>query len=521
MTDLWEQLLQALHAIRLKRYLIILFAWIFCLVGWFVVMSMPDQYLAKSQVHVDTRSLLKPLLKGLTIEVDSDQEIRLIAQTLKSRPNLEQVINTTDLNLYIEPGEMDAALQALEKQIELTADRRENLFNLAYSHADPKIALQVVQKMLDIFVERTLGESRTEGNSARQFIDEQIAEYEARLRDADLKITEFKRQNSGLLPEDGQGYYGALNTQRTLVDSTELELRESASQLATARVRLDQEPKFLGQAPTGTDPIAARIAQMEKSLDEMQLQYTDQHPDIRELKRRITELRSQQGRTPLSASQATAANVNPVYEQLKVLVTQLESKVASLQVRLRSYRNKVSELEAKVYLIPEVEAELAELTRGYNINLEKYEALLNRRDNAELSQRAETNAEDVQFNVIDPPHTAEKPIGPNRPLLLSAVTLAGLFGGIALAFIVSQLNPVVLSVRDITNSTGIPVLGTVSKVSALKRDHSWLSSTLFTLGILLVIGAYGVLMLWQWEYVQLQDIASLSPWLLEVYHEFN
>jgi polysaccharide chain length determinant protein (PEP-CTERM system associated) len=513
MNELWEQVLRALHAIRLKRYLIILFAWIFCSVGWYWVMTMPDKYQAKAQVYVDTRSLLKPLLKGLTVEVDSDQEVRLIAQTLKSRPNLETVITTTDLSLFLNPNNLDRDIQSLEQEIVFTADRRENLFNLEFEFQDPEVARQVVQKMLDIFMERTLGESRTEGDSARQFIQSQIIEYEQRLRESDLKITQFKQRNSGLLPEDGKGYYAALAEQRALADKTELELKENRSQLATARNRLSQEPKFLGQGTLGTDPFATRIAQMEKNLDEMQLQYTDQHPDIRELKRRISELRSQQSTAPLTSSNTTAANVNPVFEQLKVLVTRLESSTASLQVRLESYRGKVHQLEEKVYLIPGVEAELAELTRGYNINLDKYEALLNRRDNAELAYRADATTDNIQFNIIDPPRAADKPSGPDRPLLLSAVTVVGLLGGIALAFIVSQLNPVVLSIRDITEGTGFPVLGSVSQVPELTHSHPKVKTLIFSLGLVLVLGAYGFLMLWQLELVHPNDVVQLAPWL--------
>ncbi len=71
-------------------------AWLVCVIGWGVVLKMPDQYSASARVHVDTQSMLRPLLRGLATQANVGREVKLITRTMLSRPNMEKLARIQD-----------------------------------------------------------------------------------------------------------------------------------------------------------------------------------------------------------------------------------------------------------------------------------------------------------------------------------------------------------------------------------------------------------------------------------------
>ena len=107
MRELYEQLLTYLTGTWRYRWFIMLIAWLVCIVGWGYVYQLPDKYRASARVHVDTKSMLTPLLRGLTVGANKGQQVQLVKRTLLSRPNLEKLARMTDLDLVaLTPDDM-------------------------------------------------------------------------------------------------------------------------------------------------------------------------------------------------------------------------------------------------------------------------------------------------------------------------------------------------------------------------------------------------------------------------------
>jgi len=140
--------------------------------------------------------------------------------------------------------------------------------------------------------------------------------------------------------------------------------------------------------------------------------------------------------------------------------------VAGLQTRVAEYERRVQELETKVDIVPEVEAELVRLNRDYEVNRDQYNELLKRRELAYMSQEADQSEDDVKVKIIEPPRVPLLPTGPNRLLFASIVLLLGLGLGGALSAVLSQMNPRIIDVPDLKDITGLPVLGVVSMSSS-------------------------------------------------------
>jgi uncharacterized protein involved in exopolysaccharide biosynthesis len=122
----------------------------------------------------------------------------------------------------------------------------------------------------------------------------------------------------------------------------------------------------------------------------------------------------------------------------------------------------VTRLRGQSEQVPEVEAQLAQLNRDYEVNRANYQRLVERRESAKLSGEVSSVTDMLTFRVIDPPTAPAIPAGPNRLQLFTLVFLGALGAGLASALLLSQLRPTFLSPATLRETTGLPILGSVS-----------------------------------------------------------
>lgn len=462
-----------------KRYIIIS-SWLICPIGWSYIATIPDEFESSARLFVDTNSLLRPLLRGLAVYNNPSDQVNLVAQTLLSRPNLEKIAREADLDITVNTqAEMDELIEELRDKINLRSTREQNIYTIEYTTESPELAQKIVQITLNEFVETSMGNNRQSSDSAEEFLNRQIEEYEQRLEEAEQRLADFKISRIDRAPGTTSDYYAQLQQEKASLEQTELKLLELESQLKAAESQLaGEEPVFgLISDTTAVDATVAtkydsRIATLESNLDELLIQYTDNHPDVVKTKSLLENLREQRAehinalnkvaRSTGSYSQFGNVNQNPVYQEMKLAVAQYQNQIASLNVRAEQFRNRVSDLETIIDLVPQIEAEEQGLNRDYDITRSKYLELLSRKEQAELSRKAEATSDDVQFRVIDPPTLPTKPSGPQRIIFYSMILILGFGSGLGLAFLVSQIKPVVLTPSQLTSNFGIPVFGSVS-----------------------------------------------------------
>ncbi|PLX63052.1 XrtA system polysaccharide chain length determinant [Sedimenticola selenatireducens] len=498
MQELLEQIEEYLYGVWRFRWVALVAAWIIAIAGWIVVAQLPDKYEATARLHVDSNTILGPLLRGLAIQPDVSQRVALMSKTLLSRPNMEKLMRMVDLDLKVRnEQDKEALITELRDNIELSGQRNNaSLYSIAYTHSDRLVAQRVVQSLISIFIESTLGDKRKDSAGAQEFLDKQIAEYEIRLAEAEARLADFKRRYVGTMPGEQGGYYQRLEMAKGQLGSAQLELREAENRRAELKRQLSgEEPVFI---PGGADDFGApshldqRIQNLQTRLDELLLKYTERHPDVIEIQSIIASLEEEK-KQELEARQAepsapqASLQSSPVYQQMRSMLSESEARVAELRVRATEYGKRVKELEAKIDQIPLIEAELQQLNRDYDAVSQQHEALLKRRESAHLSEKAEQDASEVKFRVIDPPFVPLKPSQPNKLLLNGAVFLASLAAGIGLALLTSLIRPVFYSRGALNRITGLPVLGSVAFVlSKAQKRRQRLAGAMFVSLVLLL-----------------------------------
>ena len=168
------------------RWAGVVVAWVIAVVATVVVFRIPNQYEGSARIYVDTQSILKPLMAGLAVQPNIEQQISMLSRTLINRPNLEKLVRMADLDLGASSKlQQDKLYEELSKDIKISSTTRDNLFTLSYQSHDREKAKRVIQSMVSIFVESSLGASRKDTESARAFLDEQIRNFEASLEEAE------------------------------------------------------------------------------------------------------------------------------------------------------------------------------------------------------------------------------------------------------------------------------------------------------------------------------------------------
>lgn len=512
MQEIIGQLISHIRSTWRYHWYMVLVACPLCIGGWIMVQTLPDQYEASARVYLDTASVLRPLMRGLAVDTNVRSQIDIMTKTLLSRPNLEKVARMTDLDLKAKsPDQMNELIDKLGNKIELEeVPRSRDFYKIKYEDNNPQLAKKVVQALLTIFVESTLGESRKDTDVAQSFLDQQIKEYEARLVESENRLRDFKRHNIGRMPGEGKDYYESLQASIGDLEQAQMQLNEAENRRKELQRQLedaDSQPSPLFSTATAgtsmTPELDARINNLQTRLDELLLNYTDQHPDVIAVKRTIEDLEKQKKEVLAAQAKANQGRddsqpTNPYQAQLKLAVSEADANVAALKARVTAFQQRVDQLKKLVDIIPEVEAQLKQLNRDYDVTKSNYELLLARRESASMSEQMDQNSNAVKFRVVDPPFVPPLPSGPNRPLLTTGALGGGIVAGLVFAIFLAQLNPTFDSRRALMEATNLPVLGGVSMIwtdaqSRKKRRDLWG----FSFVILILLGFYSAVMAMQ------------------------
>ncbi|MEZ5550303.1 MAG: GNVR domain-containing protein [Pseudomonadales bacterium] len=504
MQEAFDRYLSLLHGCWRFRWWGSAAAWIVAVVGWLVVAAIPNQYEATAKVYVDTESFLEPLLAGITVDsMDVGEKMALVATRLMSRPVLERVALDSDLGLSTtgEAG-MGEIIASLRGKVNVEAQqlsrvswppRPPNLYTLGARDENPERALLIVRSLLDAFVEDAIGSTKQDTGAATEFLQKQIAEYEVRLLKAEQRLTEFRQANMDSLPERGQDYFARLRSERELLATTELELREQQFRLRSLQAQLrGVNPVQRSVSPDGTivlSPLEERVNSMEQRLDELLLQYTESHPEVVSLKNSLEQLRRKAAESE-STSSSPGSATNPMYQELRLQLGQVEANIAAITVRRDEYLRRIDALQGQVETLPQIEAELAALNRDYEITQTNYNELVGRLESAELRTEANRTGQNVNFRIVEPPVLPAVPFFPNRLMFSALATLLAMLVGVGVAFLMSQINPVIGSTARLAEVFGRPVIGSVSSALAISSGALWRMDLRFVMAIALLFAAY-------------------------------
>jgi polysaccharide chain length determinant protein (PEP-CTERM system associated) len=500
-----KNLLANLPGLRKHRLLGLMIATLTAALGIIAVAMIPSKYEASARAYVDTQSILKPLMVDMAVQPNVEQQLKMMARALLSKPNLHQVAEDAGL-FAVEEADNDQAREDLVTRlgvdVKFKPAGRSDFFSLTYRNKSPDVAHKVVASLLEMFVRTTRGDQLRDNKQALAYLDDELMDRETRLVKAEQALKDFKLKNIEVYSELGgsKDYFVRASQAQKEAELANVQLRQARGAANAIRQRLVGVPKSMPVSQTGAAAPTVnqtRLSSARKRLDELSAIYTDLHPDVQNTARIVRDLEQRVKADSAAAPIRTGSGggiANKLHQDLSIALAGAEADLASARAKASDARQRAQRLRSSAKKVPKVEAEFAQLTRDYEVHKSTYEKLLQRRESALLSGSLDASSGAGDFRVVDPPSVGSSPVWPNRPLFLFIVMLGAISAGLLVAFIAHQAAPSFYGVKELRERTNQPVLGEVGVEPGVgPRAGPFASSLLFWLLALIFVGCFVVL----------------------------
>lgn len=462
--DLFQMVLLELHAAWRYRWHALIVTWCVATVGALMVLGLPNKYESTAQVYADTNVLTSPLLKGIAVQPDISARLQVITRTLLARPNLETVANKTGLGLRAStPAAKDELLQGLGASVQIKGAGADNLYNVSYDDVDPQMAQKVVQNLVQILMNDTLGVDAASNEAAQTFLQQQVNDYNDRLNAAAQKLADFQKANVGYMP--GSTGDSVLATRLQDAQSRLQQLQgEYAAVLAGRGVvgghSLDPRVRDIDQ----------QLAAYQQKLNALLLTYTNEYPDVVAARHSIAQLQARRTAVLNGTAPAPVAGGAEASHATAPAAGGNSSAARAVAAQVEAQKQVVAGIRSGIDKIADAQATVQELTRNYDTTKKQYDELVTRLNTAQLSQDAAQSGNNLKFRVVSPPIVPLLPVSPKRGLLLVMVLVVALGIGAGFAYFMHKIRPVFLSQRSLRDISDFPVLGTVSLIPSQARS---------------------------------------------------
>lgn len=475
MNGLYDEFRVAVHSVWTRRWLVLAVAWAICIAGWLAVASIPNRYDSRARLLVDVNQILPDDAGG----GGGGQQLDQIRETLTSARNLEKVAATTGL-IGPDAGEREkaGAVAMLQKNIKVVP-QQQNIFEITASVAvgslsdadNAKLASGVLDSLITVFRDDQLRGGRMDAREGLKFLDAQIADREKALREIEARRAQFEAQNIGLIPGGSGSPAQRVDAARAELSQIDSQLISAQAQLSAANGQLASTPATIAGGGGGVGGGVARqqLAGAQSELASMHARgLTDAHPDVIALKSQIASLKAIADREG-SGGGGGGGVQNPAYASLAAMRAERQATVSALGARKSQLLGDIAKITSQQIQNPGIAAEYDRINGEYTALKAQYDKLLGQREQVRLRGEVQTETDAIKVELLDPPSKPTSPAAPNRPLFLTLVLVAGLGGGVAAAFGLSQVRTSYATAAKLERASGLPVIGSITEVVTPER----------------------------------------------------
>ena len=514
-----RQLIKKYVDILLRRKkLIIAFFLVGFVAGLGLYLRTPKVYQCTSLIQYQRQQVNPTAMSPDDVRSRTQEVVSTVSQQITSRSSLEAMIKEFDLYADMRASlPMEDVVDLMrEKHIEISQERGD-IFKVSYQGGDPKKVLRVTNAIAAKFIEENLRFREERASETSAYVQDELRMAKEALDQKEAGMRDYKLQFYNEMPDQLTNNMTRLNAlqeqyQNNQVSSQDLERTKVMvqEQISLREELLAQQLRGAGAVPVlpGTPPptgVLAQINQLRQNLQSLQARYTEQHPEVRRVKKLLQELEAGQaaagapnGESAPADGEAAAQNnqpyIDPQIEQLRQQLNNLEYNIDRLKQERAEITKQIATYQKWVGAAPVREAEWAALTRDYEQLHQHYQGLVGQSLQAESAHSLEKRQKGSQFKIVDPAHFPEKPFKPDfRKIMLIAVGLGlGIGGGLALGFELvgtSFKDPAELEVYlGLPVVCAVPAISTSAELKKRKvRQISWgvllfIAIALITLG---------------------------------------
>ncbi|WP_111266792.1 XrtA system polysaccharide chain length determinant [Marilutibacter maris] len=450
-------------------------------------LSAPKKYTSTASVRVQEESIIQPLMKGRAMSTTVVDHAGIAREIAFGQQVLDAVIRAGG---WPRDAMTAVEIERLRDQIAARTEiynprQNNNLIKISYADGDPQRARRVAQQFADSIIAVNLKSKAAESRTAYEFIDAQTRQYEKDLGEAESALAGYYREHPDALPGTSESSSRRISELQRETDRARMDAIDQRAQASALQSHLSRE-NSIGNTGARAIQIQQQLANLQKELDTLSLNYTEQHPDVRRIRSQMGDLRNElqrERRNPSPALSAVAATATPAYSDLRARLADARGRSRASAERVATAERLIAEERLRNEQLATMEGELAQLQRDYDTSKSLYNDMVERRENARMSMLLDAEHGELSFRIQE---AAALPLQATG-LRLMYVALGGLVIAVALPALALlawiKLDPRVRTATQIESSAGLPVLGSVpasytpSRVAAI-RKHMMVAAAL-------------------------------------------
>ena len=426
-----------LQLIVQRKELFVLVALLVMTIGFAVSFLLPRKYESTSTVFIE-KNVISELVKGITVTPSMEDTINVLTYAITSRSLLTKVVDSLDLNLGKNSSDSEALIKDLQLNTKVRV-RDKNLFIISFTHRDPRVARDFVNTLVRLYIEENISSKRGESYDATKFLSEQIDNFNSKLEKAEDQVNAYKRDKGGVISIDEGKLFSEINLSQQKLYDLQLRRRQLEGMRQVTR--------------KSNDPLQAKLATLQKHLDDLRVQYTDSYPEVISVLGDIDTVREQLKERKEGAGQ-------PLDPQE---LAKIESEIDAIKVTESGLQRYISTNRELLKTIPSAKAGLDKLELEKQNQKNIYDQLFARRGQSEVSKQMEVQDKSTTFRVVDPAILPVSPSSPNRLKIMVMSLVGGIGAAFALLLLLDQIDPSVKGV-DFVKGLGVTVLAIIPRM---------------------------------------------------------
>lgn len=517
-----QQIKKYIDLVIRRKKLIISFAMVAVFVGLGVYVKTPKVYQSTALLIYERGKINAGNKSSPDVETQTREMVATLSQQVSSRTSLEAIIKQFDLYAKMRqklPME-DVVDFMRSRDIDIKPDRGD-VFKVSYNGAEPKKVMQVANALAARFIEENLRYREEKATATSAYVGDELELAKTTLDKKEAIMRDYKLKYYNEMPQQFQANSTRLTALQTQLQTNMTNNQELVrtkimiqEQISMRKAALAQMAQLAGGAAVpvrqgAVNPALTELAQARQQLADLRLRYTESHPEVRQLQKKVATLEGELGAPEGGKSSAAGGDsaapsraAAPIYDnqldQLELQLKQADLAMVSLNQATEGLKKQIEQYEKWLSMTPVREAEWTALTRDYDQLNNNYQQLVGRNLEAGAAESLERRQKGSQFKIVDSAYLPEKPIKPDfvKIMLLALVVGFGLGGG--LSFLLELQDSSFREVLETENYLGLPVICAIPLIvsdndrkKSRRRSLAWL--LLFLVAVLLLLGAMAFL----------------------------
>jgi len=386
-------------------------------------------------------------------------------------------------------------------------------FAVSYDNRSAALAAKVANELTTLYLNENLESRKQLASNTTSFLAEEADRLSKHIAELEASLAGFKEKHIGSLPELGQLNLSLLNRTDDEIRETDTRIRsldqqivyldaqlaqlQPASQLYTSTgervlspadrlkilksdfaranaiyapghpdiVRMKREIEglqnefgLINLGDAGND-LTRQLADAQGQLGELREKYGPQHPDVQQQERLVAGIEKTLAETPVATAPARKDDAdNPAYIQVSAQREASLNEKNSLSTKRASLQARLADFEKRLTQAPQIEREYSGMVRELENSQLKYREVRQKHMEATVSQNLESERRGERFTLIEPPLEAEKPLSPNRKIIVLLGVILSIAAAVGLIALLEAIDTSMRGKRDVEDLLAVAPL---------------------------------------------------------------